>query len=102
MDQSRCGVTLVRLTRDWGHCGGTKLVPRPRSPGWDGDTQFIPHGSPLLGQVTMNATVEMTTKIDNRNFTEALLNPFSSAYMEFEQEFQEKVRAQRHQGRPQG
>lgn len=77
---------------------GPSWSPDQGHQGWDGNTQSIPHGSPLLGQVTMNATVEMTTKIDNRNFTEALLNPFSSAYMKFEQEFQEKVRAQRYQG----
>ena len=67
---------------DQGHQGG------------DGDTQSFPHGSLLLGQMTMNATVEMTTKVDNRDFTEELKNPSSPAYKSFEKEFQEKVRAQ--------
>ncbi|XP_048149231.1 mucin-3B-like [Corvus hawaiiensis] len=45
-----------------------------------------------IKNVTMNATVEMTTKVDNRNFTEELKNSSSPAYKSFEKEFQEKMK----------
>ncbi|KAM4754589.1 mucin-3A-like [Cyanocitta cristata] len=45
-----------------------------------------------IKNVTMNATVEMTTKVDNKNFTEELNNRSSPAYKSFEKEFQEKMK----------
>ncbi|NWV16280.1 MUC3A protein, partial [Origma solitaria] len=56
------------------------------------DTWSLLYGSPLLGQVTVNATVEMTTKIDNRDFTPDLNDPTSDAYKEFDKSFQEEMR----------
>uniref|UniRef100_A0A674HNC5 EGF-like domain-containing protein n=1 Tax=Taeniopygia guttata TaxID=59729 RepID=A0A674HNC5_TAEGU len=45
-----------------------------------------------IQNVTMNATVEMTAKVDNRNFSEDLKNPSSDAYKEFNDTFQKQVR----------
>ncbi|XP_023804221.1 mucin-3B-like [Cyanistes caeruleus] len=41
--------------------------------------------------VMMNATVEMKTKIVNRNLTDEFKNPSSDAYKDFEKMFQEKM-----------
>ena len=52
----------------------------------------------LLGEVLVNATVEMKTKIYNRNFTDELGDKSSEAFKIFEQEFKEQVRVQRRLG----
>ncbi|NXA92986.1 MUC3A protein, partial [Melanocharis versteri] len=57
----------------------------------NGFCQSPPYGSPLLGQVTLNATVEMTTKIDNRNLDDKLRDPSSPDYRQFEATFKEKM-----------
>ncbi|NWU40635.1 MUC3A protein, partial [Hylia prasina] len=63
------------------------------SPGVGGGHQGLSlTGSPLLGQVTINATVDMTTKVYNRNFTEELNDTSSPAYREFEATFQETMK----------
>lgn len=54
----------------------------------------------LLGEVTVNATVEMKTKVDNWDFTEELKDKSSAAFKDFEKEFKKQVRAQRHRGHP--
>lgn len=54
----------------------------------------------LLGEVTVNATVEMKAKVDNRNFTEDLKNKSSKAFKDFEKDFRKQVRAQRRRGHP--
>ncbi|NXQ10881.1 MUC3A protein, partial [Peucedramus taeniatus] len=50
----------------------------------------LPYGSPLLGQVTVNATVEMTAKVES-NFHEDLINTSSEAYRDFNKTFQKQM-----------
>ncbi|NXB88833.1 MUC3A protein, partial [Vidua chalybeata] len=57
----------------------------------NGACQSLPYGSTLLAQVTMNATVEMTAKVDNRNFSEDLKNTSSDAYKAFNETFQKQM-----------
>lgn len=66
--------------------------------GGTGTPGSLLYGSSLLGQVTINATVEMKTKIGNRDLDDDLKNTSSAAYRDFEEMFKEKVRAQRCQG----
>lgn len=88
----------MRLTWDWGHHGGSKLVPCPRPPGvgW-GHPGPLLMGSLLLDQATVNATVEMGTKIEEK-FNDNLKDQSSEEYQKFVKRFQNQVRTQRCQG----
>lgn len=67
--------------------------------GW-GRPGLLLTGLLLLGEVAVNATVEMKTKVDNRAFTEELRDKNSAAFKAFENDFKEKVRVQRCWGHP--
>lgn len=54
-------------------------------------------GSLLLDQATVNATVEMGTKIEEK-FNDNLKDQSSEEYQKFVKRFQNQVRAQRCQG----
>ena len=91
------GVTSEGPTWEWGHRGWTNQ----RYWGWDGDAQFYCLWlSFCLVKATVNATVEMKTKVDNRDFTEELKDMNSAAFKDFEREFKEQVRGQRCRGHP--
>lgn len=59
-----------------------------------GTLRLLLMGLLLLDKVLLNATVEMKTKIYNRNFTQDLRNKSSAAFRDFEKEFQKQVRVQ--------
>ncbi|KAI1229671.1 Mucin-3A, partial [Lamprotornis superbus] len=70
---------------------GDSWSPDQGRQGWGGvgTPGSLPYGSPLLGQVTINATVEMTTKVDV-DFHDDLNDKTSEVYRDFESKFQNK------------
>lgn len=71
---------------------GLTWSPRALGGGWARDAWVSLMGLLLLGEAVVNATVEMKTKVDNRDFTADLKNKSSAAFKDFEKDFKEKVR----------
>ncbi|XP_063178050.1 mucin-3A-like [Chroicocephalus ridibundus] len=85
----------MTTTTNAGQCqnGGTWLGTHCKCPdGYEGTYCQYAKETIELKDVTVNATVEMKAKIDNRNFTEDLKNKTSAAYRDFEKEFKEQMR----------